>query len=211
MGLNSERGYFYKHKNEPKNIIDIFDKMDDYISEMRAKNDLETIPKYLRQYAWEYFREIKLEEEKLKSLAVFVVDKTYRNIAESTISDIYNKSFFANVLPFFWDTFQNKGIDLFYIVDNTFHDDGKFKLIVDLFTISGFAVAHPYGNSILKYSEVEKNIKDYLASFRMIMYIERDDRVNYLNKIIDIAKESKYLTIFRNKDSKNAHVEIFDN
>jgi hypothetical protein len=209
MNLDSNHGYFYKHKNEPKNIIDIFDKMDEYISEMRDKQDLETIPKYLKQYAWEYFREMQLDKQKIKSLAIFSIDKIYRNIAELRISDIYNKSFFVNVIPFFWDTFQNRGVDLFYIVDNSFHDDGKFELIVDLFSVSGVAVVHPYGDTILKYNEIEKEIKDYMKSVRMIMYIEKNDKVNYLKKIINIARESRYLTIFRNKDSKDPHIEVF--
>lgn len=210
MNLDSKNGYFYKHKNEPKSIIDIFDKMDDYISEMRENKDLETIPVYLKQYVWEYFREVKLDEQKLKSLAIFAIDKTYRNVAEATISDIYTSSFFTKVLPFIWDTFQNRGVDIFYIVDNTFNDNLKFELIVSLFSLSGFAVVHPYEENNTGYKEIDEKIKDYMSKVRMIMYIEKDDSVNYLDQIINTAKKSKYLTIFRNKDSKDSHVEIFE-
>lgn len=208
MESNEIKGYFYKHKNEPLSIIDVIDRAEEYISEMREKKDMETIPKYLKQYAWEYFREVKLDEDKLKSLAIYVIDKIYRITAEMTISDVYTKSFYAKILPFFWDTFQNRGIDVFFVVDNTFNNDGKFELIIELFSLSGIAVVTPNGDRNLEYAEVEKQVKDYIAPVRMIMYIERDDSVNYLDKIIEIAKKSNYLCIFRNKPSKDPHIEI---
>src|SRR3989338_5965975 len=81
------------------------------LSEMRKAKDYETIPKNLKQYAWQYFRDVEIDKEKLKSLAVFVVDKTYRIVANLTQVDNYTRTFFAKVIPFFWDTFQNRGVD----------------------------------------------------------------------------------------------------
>lgn len=206
-----EMGYFYDHKLEPKNIIDPIDQMEAYIEEMRQMEDLETIPKALRQYAWEYFRDVEVDKEKLKQLALYVADKTYRIIANITIVDNYTRAFFAKFIPFLWDTFQNRGIDIFYIVDNTFDNDGKFEVIVQLMELTGMAVVKPYGaDGNLDYSEVEKQLRAFMKPVRMIMYIEKDSSVNYIENVLKIPKSPQYLCIFRNKASTDPRIEIIN-
>ncbi len=195
----------------PKNITDIIDNIELYIDEMRKTEDDESIPKQLKQYAWEYFREIEISKEKLEKLAIFIIDKTYRVAADMTMVDRYTKAFFAKVIPFFWDTFQGRGIDIFYIVDNTFKDDGKFESIVELFEFTGMAVIIPYSKqNDLKYEEVKKLIKDYMEPLRMIFYLEKNTDLNYLDRVIKLAKESKYLCIFRNTGSNDSSIEVIN-
>src|SRR5579859_2440628 len=122
-------GYFYGHENQPRTITDLIDNIEMYVEEMRKKDDEEIIPKYLKQYAWEYFREKELSKDDLKKLAIFVVDRTYRIAAELVRIDKYTRAYFTLVIPFFWDTLQDRGIDIFYIVDNTFKEDRKFEAI----------------------------------------------------------------------------------
>src|SRR3989339_659807 len=195
----------------PRNITNIIDNIEFYIGEMRKNKDDETIPKNLKEYAWQYFRDVEIDKEKLKGLAVFVVDKVYRVVANLTVVDNYTRAFFAKVIPFFWDTFSNRGVDIFYIVDNTFKNDGKFEAIVELFQFTGMAVVTPYNESgVLDYETVEKQIKEYMAPLRMIMYLEKDASVNYLDQILKLAKESQSLSIFRNKASNDSQVELLN-
>lgn len=206
-----EVGYFYEHEFRPRTITDLIDHLEDYVAEMRKTEDSETIPKFLKQYAWEYFREVTITKDDLKKLAIFVVDKTYRIAANLRLMDKYTKAFFALVIPYLWDAIQNRGVDIFYIVDNTFNEDGRFEAIVELFQLSGMAVVTPYnddGNR--EYIEVEQQIRGFMSPIRMIMYIEKDASVNYLDQVSKIAKDSKYLTILRNKASSESLVEVFD-
>lgn len=194
---------------KPHKITDIFDNMEFYIAEMRKVADTEKIPADLKQYAWEYFREIKMSEDELKKLAIFIVDKTYRVAAHLMLVDKYTMAFFAKVIPFFWDTFQGRGVDIFYIVDNTFKNDGRFEVIVQLFELTGIAVIKPYAeNENLNYEIIEKQIKDQMSPIRMMMYIEKDASVNYLEQVKKLATSSKYLVISRSKGSTDSRVEL---
>ena len=56
--IAEEVGYFYGHKYQPQHICDLIDNLQVYIAEMRDTEDMETIPKWLKQYAWNYFRDV---------------------------------------------------------------------------------------------------------------------------------------------------------
>ncbi len=195
---------------KPHKITDLIDNMEAYIDEMRKTEDVETIPKELKQYAWEYFREVEISKEDLQKLAIFVADKTYRVVSYIELMDNYTRAFFAKVIPYLWDALQNRGVDIFYILDNQLRED-RFRAIVELFEFTGMAIVTPYGkDGSLEYEAVEKQIKNYMAPIRNIMYVEKDASVNYLDKVTKLAKESKYLCIFRNKAPTNSKVEVFN-
>ncbi len=205
-----EVGYFYGHESQPRNVTDLIDNLEILISEMRKTEDAETIPKYLKQYAWEYFREVEIDKEALQRLAIFVADRTYRIISNLKVMDDYTRAYFATVFPFLWDTLQNRGVDTFYILDNELHDD-RFRAVVDLFKLTGVAVVTPYGEAgNLECENVEVKIREYMTPVRNIMYIEKDASVNYLDSVLKIAKESSYLCIFRNKSPDDPNVEVFN-
>ncbi len=193
----------------PKRLTDIIDNIDLYVSEMRKAKDIETIPKRLNQYAWEYFREIPMSRDDLKLLAVFVVDKTYRVISELREVDNYTRVFFSTVIPYLWDALQNRGIDIFYVLDNELRAD-RFKMTVELFRLTGMAVVTPNVSSgDLSFEEVKKQILDYMAPVRHIMYAEKDSSVNYLLEVIKLGEDTKYLRIFRNNSPEDSNVTLF--
>lgn len=206
METQEKHGYFYGHQHAPKTIFDLIDKLEIYVEEMRAKEDLETIPKYLKQYAWEYFRAIDLNKEQMQGLAIYIADKIYRIIACIKMIDNYTRMYFALVIPFLWDSIQNRGVDLFYILDNAISED-RFQALKELFELSGMAVVTPYADhGNLSYEAIEKQITDHMAPIRMIMYIEKDASVNYLAKVTQLARKSAYTVIFRNNGPEDSHI-----
>ena len=86
-------------------------------------------------------------------------------------------------------------------------------MVIELFDIAGCSVICPYVTKDLEYTAqcsvlpkldhnlVEKEIYKNIAQKRHIFYIEKDDSVNYLNYVLDIAEEfqSEYVCIFRSK------------
>lgn len=173
---------------------------------MRSAVDAETIPKELKQYSWEFFRQTELNQDMLKSLAIFVADGTYRAIANLGVKDKYTWSYFSTVVPALWDALQDRGVDVFYIIDNEMRED-RFELAVELFELSGVAVVTPY-KDVKSYDDVEKKFNEFMRSTRNIIYIEKDDSVNYIEKVKDFARQSKYFAFFRNQDVSNPDIEI---
>lgn len=193
----------------PRKISDLIDNIEFYIEKMRSTHDMDVVPEMLRQYAQGYFRDVPLDDKALQALALFTMDKTYRVAAYLEMMDNYTRAYFAKVIPHFWDYLHNRGLSIFYIVDNTFRNDGRFEAITELFTLTGIAVVAPYGaDGALSYEEVERQIKKNLDEKRIVMYIEKDATVNHLDRVKELAKVPGYLAIFRNKASANPNVEI---
>lgn len=215
-----------------RKITDVLDNALDYISRMRSANDSVTISKQLGQYIWEYFREVEMTKEMLEGLAMYLVDKTYRTATEITIADKFTFAFFADVMAKLWDAVQARGVDTFYILDNTMTEE-RFGLVYNIFRLSGFCVVTPYletaDKSALETQKektvhivmdppllydycsieaVEAQIRKFMRPIQNIVYIEIDSRVNYLEKVRDICKDSNYLSIFRNADPSDKKVEI---
>lgn len=210
--LDKPRQSLTAHKVDlkPQSITDLIDHMEAYIDEMRQTENAEEIPKPLRQYAWEYFREVEMSKEDLQRLAVLVADKSYRVVSYIELMDDYTRAFFATVISYLWDTLQDRGVDTFYILDNELRED-RFRAVVELFELTGMAVVTPYGkDGLLEYEVVEKQIKDYMARVRNIIYVEKDASVNYLEKVGKLAADAGYLCVFRNKASSNAEVIVYN-
>ena len=151
-----------------------------------------------------------MSRDKLKQLAVFIVDNTYRIISQLTINDNYTRSFFTSVISFLWDKLQDKGVDLFYVLDNELRAD-RFNCAVELFKLTGMAIVTPsVDGRNLDYDEVERQIKDHMASLKMIMYIEKDAQVNYIEKVLGLAEGTSYLRILRNKAPDDPNIVVFD-
>lgn len=227
---------------KPNKITDLIDNIDLYLKEMREKHDKVEIPKWLNQYAWNFFRDTNPDKEKLKSLAIFLADHIYRYAAHVPLIDDYTKIYFATVFTELWDTIQSRGVDTFYILDNTLRED-RFNLTIQLFALTGVAIVAPYFilGKYLKYMTTEEQakwvlsfhneafdpkkysmtidssdylremevldlIKKYMEKTRNIIYIEKDSSVNYLDKVIDIAKNSKYTSVLRNQAPDDPNV-----
>ncbi|MEK9207329.1 MAG: hypothetical protein AAB922_02530 [Patescibacteria group bacterium] len=196
----------------PRKISDLIDNIEYYITKMRKTEDMDVIPEMLKQYALNYFRDVPLNDEAIRALALFTMDKTYRVAAYLEIFDNYTRAYFAKVIPYFWDYLHNNGLGVFYIVDNTFQNDGRFEAITELFSLTGIAVIVPYDNEgVLEYAVVESKIKEQMVEERITMYIEKDSSVNYLEQVKNLATKSDYLCIFRSKASANPLVEVLKN
>lgn len=193
----------------PGKISDLIDNIEYYVGKMRSTKDMDVVPEMLRQYAMGYFRDVPLDDKALRALALFTMDKTYRVTAGLEIMDNYTRAYYAKVIPHFWDYLHNRGLSIFYIVDNTFRNDGKFEAIVELFTLTGISVIAPYGaEGPLSYEEVERQIKKNLSEKKIIVYIEKDASVNYLDPVKQLAIAPGYLALFRSKASANPNVEV---
>lgn len=231
---------------EPHNITDLLDNIDLYLEEMRKTEDKRTIPASLKNYIWNYFRDVPLDKDKLKILAPYASDMIYRYSTSVMAVDDYTRLYFAVVLTEFWDTLQSRGIDTFYILDNEIRED-RFNLAIQFFALSGFAVVTPYmvqgqylkymtieeqvkwvlsfnaesfdpkkliitmdSSEDLRYVETESLIKKYMSQTRNIVYIEKDASVNFLDDIKKLAKDSKYMAIFRNLAPEDHNIEVLN-
>lgn len=225
-------------------ITDIIENIDLYLAEMRKNDDKTELPKQLANYIWNFFRDVSPDKEKLKSLAIFLVDHTYRYSSFATQVDDYTRVYFATVITELWDSIQSRGVDIFYILDNELRED-RFLLTIQLFALSGIAVVFPYmikgkyheymtvedqakwalsftpedfdpmkititmdSSEFLREEETLDLIKQYMKHKRNIAYIEKDSTVNYLDRVQKIAKDSKYQSIFRNKEPKDPRVVV---
>ncbi len=179
---------------------------------MRKAGDLDTIPENLKAYALDYFNKVELNDEALRALALYTMDKAYRVSAYIEIFDNYTRAYYAKVIPYIWDYLHGRGLSIFYILDNTFYEDGRFEVVVELFKLTGIGVVVPYNkDGAATFESVEEQIRNFMEKKLIIMYIEKDSSVNYLDKIKSIAIKSDYLCIFRNKSFANPHVEILPN
>jgi hypothetical protein len=126
-----------------------------------------------------------------------------------TTVDRYTYAYFAKVIPLLWDTLQDRGVDTFYILDNAIRKD-RFTLYESLFSLTGAAVISPYTErgEIKDYSKVKRQITACIAKTRNIIYIEKDDEANYLDKVSSIATATDYFVIFRNQGPESTEVEI---
>lgn len=128
---------------QPKKITDLVDNIDLYLAEMRKNDDKVELPKELTSYTRNFFRDVNPDKDKLTSLAIFLVDHIYRYSAAAMQVDDYTKIYFTSVIAELWDAIQSRGVDIFYILDNSLRED-RFLLTIQLFALSGIAVVSPY-------------------------------------------------------------------
>ncbi|HEX9831156.1 MAG TPA: hypothetical protein VGA94_05665 [Thermodesulfobacteriota bacterium] len=61
----------------------------------------------------------------------------------------------------------------------------------------------------LSYEEIERQMQVYLQEGRNIAYIEKDASVNYLEKIIELGKNSEHFCMMRNKAPESPDVIVY--
>jgi hypothetical protein len=192
----------------PKLSSDSIELMEVYIAHMRANEDLETVPDMMNRFNDQIFTGKDISLDQLRQLAVYAVDKIYRIAAELEVCDVYTVTYFKKVVARFMQSLQDKGIQIFYILDNEIRED-RFKLAALLYELSGATVVTPYiSDKTLSFEEVEERFKSPMAHGRNIVYIEKDASVNYMEKVMKIATESKYIGIFRNHEPSDNYVKI---
>jgi hypothetical protein len=197
----------------PKNIADIILRVNEYLENMRmdTQGSSELID-FLDKFIRDYFHNLSLNELELKTLIVEIVDAMYLQIVNFMERDIITDGYFGIIVNrLFWELAQNNVL-MFFVLDNQLRDD-RFKLTSELFGISHFTTIYPYnvnkleygnGNTqfpIKEYKEVEKQIKKAVSEKKHIFYLEKDNSVNYLPKVLSLAEEfqDKYVCVFRNQ------------
>lgn len=192
----------------PKLSSDSIELMEVYIAYMRVHKDFDTVPDMLNRFNDQMFVGKGTSMDQLRQLAVYATDKIYRIAAELEVYDVFTEVYFKKVIAKFMKALQDKGIEIFYILDNEIRED-RFKLTVKLYEMSGVTVVTPdISDKMLSFDEVEERLKSPMAHGRNIVYIEKDASVNYMEKVMRIATESRYIGIFRNHAPSISHVKI---
>lgn len=192
----------------PRLLSDSIELAEVYIAYMRAHKDFETVPNMMNRFNGLVFDGKEISLDQLRQLAGYTIDKIYRIAAELEEYDDYTVVYFKKVVARFMQSFQDKGIEIFYILDNEIRG-GRFSLTVKLYELSGATVVTPYiGDKTLSFEEVEERFKSPMAHGRNIVYIEKDASVNYIEKVIKIATESRYIGIFRNYEPSVSYIKI---
>lgn len=197
----------------PVKITDIIFRIDDYLEFMRTQTeDAPELIANLTKYVTDYFKSTEIDELKLKKMAVEMVDEMYVKISKFTSRDIYTDSYFGIVIQQLFFELTKKNIFIFFILDNQLCDD-RFKLSVELFGACQFKTIFPYITEKLEYGEgctkfqnqgykvIEKEIADTIGLKSHIFYVEKDESVNYLIKVLELAEEfqNEYICVFRNQ------------
>lgn len=192
----------------PKLFSDSIEYIAVYVARMRADEDFDTIPDMLNRFNKSMCAKNGTSKDQLRQLAVYATDTTYRFAAELDVRDAYTVIYFKKVVAQLMRLLQDNGIELFYILDNELRED-RFELIVMLYELSGSVVVTPYdGKMILKFEEVEERVKSHMTHGRNIVYIEKDASINYIEKVMRIATESKYIRAFRNHAPSYRYVKL---
>jgi len=182
----------------PKVFSDSIELMSMYIAKMRADDDLDTIPNMLVRFNDSACSSKDISKDQLRQLAVYATDYIYRFSSKLEMRDKYTDVYFTKVIAKLLKSLQEKGIEIFYILDNELRGD-RFELAVDLYGLSDAAVVSPYdGKGILNFEEVERRLKSHMAHGKNIVYIEKDASVNYMEQVMKMATESRYIGVFRN-------------
>jgi hypothetical protein len=192
----------------PRVFSDSIEVMSLYIEKMRADEDLDTIPDMLVRFNDRIFTNKDVSKDQLRQLAVYATDYIYRFSSELMMRDKYTDVYFTKVIAKLLKSLQEKGVEVFYVLDNELRGD-RFELAVDLYELSGAAVVSPYdGKGILSFEEVERRLKSHMARDKNIVYIEKDASVNYMEQVMKMATESRYIGIFRNFAPTSKYLKI---
>ncbi len=167
---------------------------------------------YLEGFIHVVIADQNLDKLALMNTVIELTDEIYRKLANLSLRDSYTRRYFGFIIHRLFFEFSNKGIHAFFIVDNSMRDD-RFKLVVELFQAAGFTTVYPYKSVELKHSpeytklparelkEVEKQLSDATEERKHILYVEKDDSVDYIKDVYLLAKElqGNYLCFFRNQ------------
>ena len=192
----------------PKVFSDSIEMMSMYIAKMRADKDFDAIPDMLVRFNDRVLVSKDISKDQLRQLAVYATDYIYRFSSTLEMRDKYTDVYFTRVIAKLLKSLQDKGIEIFYILDNELRGD-RFELAVDLYGLSGAAVVTPYdGNGILNFEVVERRLKSHMARGKNVVYIEKDASVNYMEQVMKMATESRYIGIFRNYAPTSNYLKV---
>ena len=128
---------------KPQYLTDIIDDFDYYSACLRDANDKAEIPSILQGHIQNL---CSGSPEVLEGFAVRSFDRLYRRLMQVTSFDQYARAYFELVIADLWKVLADRGIRMFYILDNSLRED-RFKLTCEAFSLSGIAVVTPYSRN----------------------------------------------------------------
>jgi len=201
---------------KPKKIEDIISRSEEYISAMRkmSKDDVMIFLDDMANFVTDYFKKNEFNLPELKRCVAKSADDIYCQLMRTEINDMYLNGYYGFVLYKFFYEAQQKGVFIFFIIDNVLRDD-RFKLLVQMYATAHFRIIHPYEYDAMKagynseftklptipFSEIENKISEAIKEQMNIVYVEKDDSVNYIFDALRLAErlQLEYACIFRNK------------
>ena len=136
----------------------------------------------------------------------YVLDNSLREDRFKLTCEAFSLTGIAVVTPYS-RKFKDESDGLFDLFDSERAKNGKRSTafaIEYLIAPMGYCPEGHY----LELDEVERLIRQYMKSGKMIAYIEKDATVNYLEKVMQIGKTDDYIQIFRNKASDDGEFAV---
>jgi hypothetical protein len=94
----------------------------------------------------------------------------------------------------------------------TLEEQAKWVLSFDTedFDPKKYTITIDGGGDVVRGMDVIDLLKEYMRHTRNIAYIEKDDSVNYLEEVQQLAKDSKYMSVLRNKAPDDPNVIVIN-
>jgi hypothetical protein len=192
---------------EPNKLTDLMDNANTYMQQMEAEDRRWDVALALQEYICGFMRDVPLDDNQRRQIAVFMVDSTYRFSA--TIHEYVPRAaraYFQIVMGQFWDAVGSRGARVFYILDNELSDE-RFEVSRSFLEWSGFTVIAPYSGGF-DADALDRVAQLQICGGRHIAYLEKDATVNLIDAATAIGRASGYTTVFRNRGPMEPRVEI---
>jgi hypothetical protein len=166
------------------------------IDQMRSATDDRDIPHNMIEKTRDAFGALAGRERRAILLAVAgCQDLLYRHIANLTVMDRYTKSYFIQVVRYFFMQLSGHNIRTFYILDNAIRDD-RLAAVLTLFDQAGISTATPRRDG-KEWSLLSARIRERMENIGHVAYIEPDSEVNHLEAAKILARELECVATFR--------------
>jgi len=163
---------------------------------MRSAGDDHEIPHKMIEKTLNAFGALVGRERRAMLLAVAgCQDLLYRHIANLTVMDRYTKSYFIQVVRYFFIQLSGHNVRTFYILDNSIRDD-RLAAVLTLFDQAGISTATPRRDG-KEWSSLAARIRERMDNIGHVAYIEPDGEVNHLEAAKKLAGELECLATFR--------------
>ena len=170
----------------PKKLYDLIDHVDDYLNIMRERNETEEVSKKLKDYTWGYLRNVPLNKEELQVIGAVFSDLIYQYANSTKSIDVLIRYYFATVIGDLYDRLRDRGIDVFYMLDNDFTTcEHRFQLTAILFEAAGFAVVSPHKlwHGFSKIETIEERHERLLLDMPTLSSDSTDSRIMAYDQI----------------------------
>ena len=177
------------------------------IDRMRSATNDHEIPDKMIEKTRDAFSATAGRDRRAMLLAVAGChDLLYRHIANLTVMDRYTKSYFMQVVRYFFMQLSGHNIRTFYILDNSLRDD-RFAAVLTLFDQAGISIATPRRDGS-DWSSLSARIRERMEKIGHVAYIEPDGGVNHLEAAKKLAGELECVATFRNRAPAEDEIEL---